>query len=291
MKHSITVVLNAYKRLDLLNRQIDSLQEQTVLPLEIIIWNNSGENLGKLQRQDVPVIVFDSGRNLGVWARFAVALNSKSKYIAIFDDDTIPGKNWFENCLNNIGDGNRLLGTRGLRFLSDKNYSPFESFGWDNPNENLVEVDIIGHAWFFERRLLSAFWGNYENRYEDDYCGEDIHLSYSIQRIGCKSFVPPHRLDDKDSWGSLPEFALSYGTDANAISSNPMALNKFTKAYSHYISKKFETYYMTHKSSAKVVIKTSFRERGISRLIAKSPTLYKIMKTIKKKLNDQGIQF
>jgi hypothetical protein len=291
MKHSITVVLNAYKRLDLLNRQIDSIMQQTILPSEILIWNNSGKELGKFFNEDVPVFTFNSEKNLGVWARFAVALNSKSNYIAVFDDDTIPGKKWFENCLNNIGDGNRLLGTRGLRFFSNKNYSPFESYGWDNPNENLVEVDIIGHAWFFERRLLSEFWGKYEDRYEDDYCGEDIHLSFSIQKIGCKSFVPPHCLDDMESWGSLPEFALCYGTDASAISSSSMALNKFTKAYSHYISKNFETYYMNHKSSAKVVIKTSFREKGISKFIAKSPGLYKLMKTIKKKLNEKGIQF
>lgn len=291
MNNSITVVLNVYKRLDLLNRQIGSLMEQTVLPLEIFIWNNSGKNLAKVQRQGVPVIVFDSEKNFGVWARFAVALNSKSSYIAVFDDDTIPGKKWFENCLNNIGDGNRLLGTRGLRFLSDKNYSPFESYGWDNPNEYLVEVDIIGHAWFFERRLLTAFWGNYEDRYEDDYCGEDIHLSFSIQKIGCKSFVPPHKSDDMESWGSLPEFALKYGTNEVAISSDPLALNKFSKAYSHYVSKKFKTYYMTNKSTAVVVIKTSFREKGISRMIAKSPRLYKFMKKIQKKLNDKGIQF
>lgn len=291
MISDIEVVLNVFSRRQVLDAQILAIVNQTVKPLRIWIWNNGSEALKISKNYDIELVISDVSNNLGVWARFAYALNSKSKYIAVFDDDTIPGKKWFENCLNNIGDGNRLLGTRGLRFLSDKNYSPFESYGWDNPNEHLVEVDIIGHAWFFERRLLTAFWGHYEDRYEDDYCGEDIHLSFSIQKIGCKSFVPPHKSDDMESWGSLPEFALKYGTNEVAISSDALALNKFSKAYSHYVSKKFETYYMTNKSTAIVVIKTSFREKGISRMIAKSPRLYKFMKKIQKKLNDKGIQF
>jgi len=291
MNPSITVVLNAYKRLEVLNRQIEALRNQSVMPSEIFIWNNSGVELKITNAEELPIIVFDSGKNLGVWARFSVALNSKSSFIAIIDDDTIPGKKWFESCLTYIDQGQNLLGTRGLRFLSEKNYSPYESYGWDNPNDQLIEVDIIGHSWFFDRKLLTAFWSNYDTRYQDDYCGEDIHFSYSIQKMGYKSFVPPHKIDNLETWGSIPEFALEYGTNQVAISSNPHALNSFTKAYSHYISKDFKTYYMAHKSSARIVIKTSFRERGFSRTIAKFPGLYKFFKKIKKILNNKGIQF
>jgi len=291
MDKSITVILNSYKRLDFLQTQINALNAQTILPSEIFIWNNSGKSLDNLYYSKIPVVVFDSSRNMGVWARFSVAMNSKNKFIAVFDDDTIPGIKWFENCFINIGDEGRLLGTRGLRFLTDKNYSPYESYGWDNPNEELIEVDIIGHSWFFERRLLSAFWGHYNLRYSDDYCGEDIHFSFSIQKLGFKSYVPPHKLDDIESWGSLPEFASTYGTSEAAISNDPLAINKFTKAFKYYIKNGFLTYYSTHKSSAKIVLKTRFREIGFSRFIAKSPFVYKFFKKIKKKLNNKGIYF
>jgi hypothetical protein len=291
MTESITVVLNVYKRLSLLNEQIDAIVNQSVIPSEIYIWNNSGSSIDFTSNEVVPITVFDSQKNLGVWARFAVALNSQKKYIAVFDDDTIPGQKWFENCLKNIGDGNYILGSRGLRFLSDKNYSPYESYGWDNPNKSLIEVDIIGHSWFFERKILSSFWGNYSDRYPNDYCGEDIHLSFSAQRSGYKSIIPPHDVNDIETWGSLPKYAIEYGTDSSAISSDHSSLVKFTSALKHYISKGFITYYMLNKNPAKLLIKTNFREKGISKFISKSPRLYKILKNLKKILNEKGIQF
>jgi hypothetical protein len=35
-----------------------------------------------------------SNYNFGVWARFAFALNATTKYVCVFDDDTLPGKKW-----------------------------------------------------------------------------------------------------------------------------------------------------------------------------------------------------
>jgi GT2 family glycosyltransferase len=93
MDHSITVVLNTYKRLDLLEKQIESLLKQTIIPKEIFIWNNSSMPLdsNKFVHEKIPIIVFNSSMNFGVWSRFSVALNSESRFVAVMDDDTIPG--------------------------------------------------------------------------------------------------------------------------------------------------------------------------------------------------------
>ena len=37
--------------------------------------------------------------NFGVWARFAYALNARSTYVCVFDDDTIPGSAWSRTAL------------------------------------------------------------------------------------------------------------------------------------------------------------------------------------------------
>lgn len=291
MDNSIAVVLNAYKRVELLQTQIEAISKQSILPLSIYIWNNSGNKIFLDFTPIIPIFIIDANHNFGVWARFSFALNLKETYVALIDDDTIPGKKWFENCLNHIGDGDRLLGTRGLRFLSKNNYSPYESFGWDSPNEQLVEVDIIGHSWFFKRTILGPFWQYYDMRYNDDFCGEDIHFSFSIQQLGLKSFIPPHKAGLHEEWGSDPHFAKTFGTADVAISSNPKAISKFTNAYRHYIQKGFNTYYTSNNNPARFIIKSNFRENGMNIKISKSPLLYRILKTTKRYLNKIGIFF
>jgi len=66
-----------------------------------MIWNNS-ESILNLDTSNlsIPVTNFNSSRNMGVWVHFFSAFNCTGKYIAMFDDDTIPGNQWFENCID-----------------------------------------------------------------------------------------------------------------------------------------------------------------------------------------------
>jgi CDP-4-dehydro-6-deoxyglucose reductase, E1 len=111
---SITVILNGYKRGNNLDEQYEALQNQTVKPDEILLWyNNPGDSDPNYEiGTKIPTAYCTA--NFGVWARFAFALNAKSEYICIFDDDTIPGKKWLENCLNTMKTHEGLLGTVGL---------------------------------------------------------------------------------------------------------------------------------------------------------------------------------
>ena len=120
-----------------------------------------------------------------------------------------------ENCISSIKKENGLYGTVGVVF-NDIGYQSFERFGWPNPNEEKKQVDIVGHAWFFHRDLLSAFWR--ETRPPLNYiCGEDVHFSYSIQKyLGLNTYVPPHPREELELWGSQPKTAMDYGVDTNA---------------------------------------------------------------------------
>tara|TARA_B100000212_G_scaffold230753_1_gene175391 strand:+ start:3098 stop:3994 length:897 start_codon:yes stop_codon:yes gene_type:complete len=239
-KTQITVVLNVYKRLHNLAKQIDALNSQTIKPDNILIWKNNSD-------QDLPpeiltkAIVSQNNYNYGVWARFAFALNAKTKYICIFDDDTIPGKKWFENCLTTMETCEGLLGTRGLRFKSRYRYSPNDGFGWDNPSNDIKRVDIVGHSWFFKREWLTAFWRELPSIDSSHIAGEDIHFSYTLQKyFGLNTFVPPHPNDDKDLWGSIPEYAISMGNDNKGISSKDESIIRFNKALKFYTDKGFK---------------------------------------------------
>lgn len=234
----ITVVLNAYKRQKELKAQIECVNQQTIPPTEILVWNNGDH----IEPASLPqnVVICNSSKNFGVWSRFSFALNADSEFVCILDDDTFPGERFFENCLQQMKVEEALFGTRGLRFMSSKRYNPFLSFGWDCPNEKTEVVDIVGHAWFFKRQWLSAFWAEQPPFGASRIVGEDIHFSFMLQKyLGIRTLVPPHPENQTDLWGSCPNLALKLGTSSDAISQDPSNFIGFDKALRNYTSNGF----------------------------------------------------
>lgn len=235
----VTIVLNGFKRAKHFNKQMNSIESQTLRPSEILFWQNNGDNFDESSTKKTTHA--QCNKNLGVWARFAFALNAKTEYICVFDDDTIPGTKWLENCYDTIQKNDGLLGTIGVRFQSKNSYQPIQRVGWAVPNENVEEVDIVGHSWFFRRDWLSTFWRELPNVKSSFLVGEDIHFSYTLQKyLGKKTYVPPHPKNNMELWGSIPESAWSIGQDSAAISMNQTHLNDMSKIYVDYINKGFK---------------------------------------------------
>lgn len=238
-KAEITVVLNGYKRGSHLEKQLNAIKNQTIKPKEIMLWQNKGEIFDdKLTNQTTHA---SSNKNFGVWARFAYALNSETEYVCVFDDDTIPGSKWLENCLNTINKHDGLLGTIGVQFQQNNSYLPIKRIGWANPNEKTERVDIVGHSWFFKRDWLSTFWRELPPLGSSKLVGEDMHFSYTLQKYLKKhTYVPPHPKNDMSMWGSLPETAWSIGQDSSAISMNHSNLKTMSNTFVSYVNKGFK---------------------------------------------------
>jgi hypothetical protein len=233
--NDITVILNGYLRPEFLSTQLDAIHNQTIQPKEIMLWQNSSDGFEESITNKLTTV--KSNKNLGVWARFAFALNAKTEYICIFDDDTIPGKKWLENCLETIKTHEGLLGTIGLVYDSPHNYLEHTRYGWDNPNEETVRVDIVGHCWFFKREWLSAFWREFAP-VEYSFVGEDMFFSYAIQKyLGLNTYVPPHPKNDKDMWGSTLGWQCGNVKPTSAIPGRISEMNSF---YCYLIQKGFE---------------------------------------------------
>ncbi len=237
---SITVVLNVYKRSSNFGRQLSAIENQSITPIEILVWENGAEYVPDEYRDQV--MIARSSYNLGVWARFAFALNAKGEYVCIFDDDTIPGERWLENCYTTIQDTPGLLGTRGVIFDNPNAYSMHRDIGVYEPNEATESVDIVGHSWFFKTSWLAHFWSEYGNRFPEDLAGEDIHFSYAIQKaLGLPTLVPPHPEADLSLWGSKPELAKQLGAGKESISQSSESLKRFENALQHYRHLGFKT--------------------------------------------------
>lgn len=286
----ITVVLNAFKRQQYLKKQIDCVLTQTVPAERVLIWNN-GEEL-ELHGYGDNVMVANNSHNLGVWSRFAYAINAETEYVCILDDDTFPAPRFFESCLQQMEREPALLGARGLRFLSAARYYPYVSFGWDAPNEKAEVVDIVGHAWFFKREWLSAFWRDLPPLGTSRLVGEDMHFSFMLQKhLGIRTMVPPHPESDPDIWGSDPELAIKLGTSEEAVSQGYEALRKFDLALRRCTSNGFRLCKdSADAASAGVVIGPGVtRIRFIKRLATRYPWLGNWGRALRRKLAEKNI--
>ncbi len=253
MSKTVTVILNGYKR-NHLKEQVDAIKSQSYPVEEIFYWQNT-----------VPGVSYDedtyselnsalSNYNYGVWARFTFALNARTDYVCVLDDDTIPGTKWIENCVNTYETHPGLLGGIGLRF-KNSNYEldttsdgKYWRCGWDcwSSGNNIVgnieeptQVDIVGHSWFFARDLLSVFWREIPSREWTMLCGEDMHFSAMLQKYtDLKTWVPPHPSSDKMMWSSLK--AHQYGGDSLATAYINLQSGEMSKYLTHLCNNGFK---------------------------------------------------
>lgn len=213
----MTVILNVYRRPHLLKEQIHAIRNQTMFKnAEIWVWVNYHED-----NQDFDFKSLDCDRitindhNWKYFGRYSLAMLSQKRFISFFDDDTIPGSKWFENCLRAFKEHgeNVVLGGAGI-ILEQDDYFHHKRSGWAVKNEEDEEVDLIGHAWFLTKDILKHVWREEPFSYET---GEDIHLSAMAQKYGnCKTFTPRHPDTDRELWSSLK--GNQYGIDKVASS-------------------------------------------------------------------------
>jgi hypothetical protein len=239
---SVICILNTFIRPFTFEQQLNAVLSQTVPPKRIIVWNNNPD-FDLSQYKYVPnIVIIQSSTNLGVWARFfSLYYLLAGEYVCVFDDDTIPGTRWFENCISTMTQYNALIGTIGVYFNKGDTYSVIKRYGWDGPSCDVKIVDIVGHSWFFKKEWVSTLIREVPNIDERFLtCGEDIHLSYVLAKyLNIPTVVAPHPENDTSLWGSQKESALQYGNIHSTFCST--GIDKFSEALNFYISKGFET--------------------------------------------------
>lgn len=220
-KNSIVAVLSIYRRTQYLQEQIEAVLNQTIPPKDIFIWVNKHEdNEEFVNKKLYPLLdtydysnfrVIKNDYNWKFHGRFSIAQMAQSEYVCVFDDDTIPGKKWFENCIKSMKLKNGMMGSIGEKYclVSDQEINMRSIEGWRSNNEKIKRVDVIGHSWFFRKEWLKYLWA--EEPVTWDVC-EDIQFSFCLQKYGgIYSYVPPQPISDLDLCGSLKGY--EYGGD------------------------------------------------------------------------------
>jgi len=212
MKYSedeITVILSVWKRNNL-KKQLNHILNQTKKPYQIWIYQNESHmniDIPDQVREKFKISIIQSKNiNFKFHGRFALPLLCDTEYTAIFDDDTIPGTRWLENCLDTSKRNNAIItaNARNVRKDYDKpGVNNMLGFGpCDGQSvEKEVEIDTGGHCWFFKTDWVRYMWMDRPYSWDN---GEDIHFAAAAQVYGgIKSFLPRMPADDLSLWGDL----------------------------------------------------------------------------------------
>lgn len=210
----ISVILTAYNRPEYLEKQIEHVRAQSVKPEHIYIWYNKGSKEQMHIEADDITTIYCSG-NFKFHGRFSLALLMKTPYVCIFDDDCFAQPNWFKNCLDSMKKQEGIYGASGVRIKTRNAYTPNEKYGWTgNNNNNIEQVDLVGHSWFFKTDWAKYMWSERPLSWDN---GEDIQFSYLCQKYGgINTYAAPHPVSDKSLWGNTPKLGAAVGNDVNA---------------------------------------------------------------------------
>lgn len=246
----ITVILNAYRRPHTLQIQVNSIRNQTIPPSQIWLWQNYHEDWNnKIKEHNIQFTggidrIVSSNYNWKYIGRFSLGMLAETEYVAFFDDDTIPGPRWFENCLNTLDylrttsekEESALLGGVGILFkYKCTNYMDHTRVGWPSYNSDVVGVDLVGHAWFLRKKDLIHMWKEDPVTVET---AEDMHLSYCLQKYGnIKTYVPPHPMDNKSLHSSLMGNQLGIDNTTPSVVDQSNFFSLRTHCMNEYINK------------------------------------------------------
>jgi len=197
-----TAIIGVYDGIDFVGRVIESLEQQTVPPTEIIIWVNKHPSLvfPREQFEGRVANIIESSKNGGCFSRYSACYTATTEYILMLDDDTTPGKRWAEKCIAHIEQNpNDIIGSRGV-ILQGPAYLPQALADPVTDTAKVVtSVDVVGHCTFFKRTHVKYMFEHLPIEWRN---GEDIQFCAEAMRNGVNVVVLPQSNSDPDGLGS-----------------------------------------------------------------------------------------
>eukprot|EP00762_Andalucia_godoyi_P008440 ANDGO_04676.mRNA.1 hypothetical protein len=230
----VTVILNVWKRVHLLENQIKALLKQTAPPAHIWVvafgsvqYDDALEQVQSIKKLCVgaSIDVFYSSENLGYYGRFEIALSAKTRYVWVVDDDVLPGTEFLQFLVHAMRTKYRgVLGSIGWLLpgaradLSVPFHFHYTQGGVMFPDPwtkveatRLSPVDYLCSTWFMESAWVPLLFR--DPPFTRD-TGEDFMLSYAVLRhVGLQTYVLPVDAANKETWGSMEQkLGWSLGT-------------------------------------------------------------------------------
>lgn len=201
----LTVLLTVFKR-KTLGLQLKALSAQSIAPKQVVVYHD--ENHRKIPKRSLlrrGISVTENSFNTKFIGRFAYLINAPTEWVAVIDDDIIPGAFCLENYLAQAEQTGGIIGGMGRIARSN----PLKDGLTQPPDVGIrpdpVLVDFVGHMWLFRKQQLFDMFAYPPVTYAT---GEDMHLCFSSKlRSGVPSFAGGQRSDEESCDTSMNKYA------------------------------------------------------------------------------------
>ncbi len=226
MVADLTIMIAQNARGDLLQKQVESIRDQTLAPAIVAVTINPGNSrlndqlLNGMER-------FTAGKDMGPWWRWRIAQEFETKYMLIIDDDCFPGKQWVRRAIERMeiaeSRGERIVvACAGARYNSD-NYDDLVIIGPEAPTEQEVEVDLGRGGWLLRTEDLDHFHsfprlGHKTLSIPTHFAASMSYEDDDKERI--HTIVLAYQFNDRSMWGMTQppqsKLSLSFRIDQQA---------------------------------------------------------------------------
>jgi hypothetical protein len=201
----ITVLLTVFKR-KTLNLQLQALGHQSVRPRNVVVYHDMNfRRVSKTRIRRMGYFLTENSANTKFIGRFAYLLNAQTEWVAVMDDDIIPGKYCLENYLSQSESTGGIIGGMGRIARTNPSRQDLMQPPDVGIRQEPILVDFVGHMWLFRKEQLFDMFAFPPVTYAT---GEDMHLCFSSKlRSGVPSFAGGQRSDDESCDTSMNKYA------------------------------------------------------------------------------------
>ena len=189
----ITAILTVWKRATL-EGQLAALREQSLPPTAIRIYH-CGDHIDPVAvLRTVDWARVDYVRcdiDFGFFGRFALATLATTAFVAVIDDDMIPGREWFAYALDRHRHHRAVIAGQGFvlpRHCLDVRH--VLQAARDGRVDRDMAVDFGGCSWFFPTAWSQRLWTVPPVHLRN---AEDMHFSAAMAQAGVPTVVPAQR--------------------------------------------------------------------------------------------------
>lgn len=246
MKFNVSFYVAAYNAERTISRCLNSILNQSIKPLEIIVVNDGSiDDTSKILlnfRKNIKII--NNSKNLGLAQSRNIAIkNSRSDYVAALDADVYCSKNWLKFLLKDLVYKNIELAGGKLIELNTKDSA--NKWRELNMKQNWGDKDILNPNFVFgcNTLLKKNIWENFF-KYDQNYKtnGEDVNFSRRLREKNYNTFYNSK--------------AICYHMQFDSIAS----LSKRYWRYNHYgAGIKNKTFFKSFKVCIREIKKTTSR--------------------------------
>ena len=198
MNNYISLYIPAYNAEKTIEKSIESILQQTLIPKEIIVINDcSSDKTLNLLKNFNQIKIINNNKNYGLAKSRNIALkHSKDDFLASIDSDVVCEKNWLETLFNTMKEKDvDFIGGKLIDKYIEEPANHWRSYylkqNWGNEQINNPQF-IFGANSLLNKKKIRNLDIKYNERFRTN--GEDVNFSNILKSKNCNLYYEPNAL-------------------------------------------------------------------------------------------------